>query len=388
MPIKNRIAELHDEITGWRRHLHAHPELGYAEHETAAFVAGKLREFGLDEVVTGIGQTGVVGVIRGNATGSGRVVGLRADMDALPIDEATELDYASQTPGVMHACGHDGHTAMLLGAAKYLAETRNFDGTVIVVFQPAEEGGAGGRAMCEDGLMQRWGIEEIYGMHNAPGLPEGSFHIRDGVLMASADQFDITVTGQGGHAAEPHGAIDANLAAAHVLVAVQSIAARNVDPLKQLVVSVCTIRSGTDSYNVLPQTVTLKGTVRALDQDVREMAAARLARVVEMTAAAYGATAELSYDWGYPITRNHHDNTGFAADAAEIVAGQVNREVPPIMAGEDFAFMLEERPGAYMFLGNGGGATVHHPEYDFNDAAIPAGVSWFAELVERRMPAS
>ncbi|MBK0328697.1 amidohydrolase [Rhodobacteraceae bacterium F11138] len=386
MPIKNRMAEMHDEITGWRRHLHAHPELMFDVQNTADFVVAQLREFGIDDITTGIGKTGVVARIRGRSDTSGKVIGLRADMDALPITEATGLDYASTVPGKMHACGHDGHTAMLLGAAKYLAETRNFDGTVVLIFQPAEEGGGGGREMCRDGLMERWGIQEVYGMHNMPGIPAGEFAIRSGAQLASADQFDITITGKGGHAAAPHEAIDTNLAAAHVVVALQSIVSRNANPLTNLVVSVCTMRSDSEAHNVIPQTVLLRGTVRALDQDMREMAAERVQRIVTATAEAYGCTAQIDYEWGYPITVNHPDQTGFAADAAEVVAGRVQRDTPPIMPAEDFAFMLQERPGAYMFLGNGDGAMVHHPAYDFNDQIIPTGCSWFAELVERRMP--
>jgi hippurate hydrolase len=386
MPIKNRLAEMHAEITGWRRHLHENPELQFDVHETAAFVVERLKEFGITDITTGIGQTGVVATIKGRTDTSGKVIGLRADMDALPIHEATGLDYASKTPGKMHACGHDGHTAMLLGAAKYLAETRNFDGTVALIFQPAEEGGGGGREMCRDGMMDRWGIQEVYGMHNMPGYAVGEFAIRPGALLASADMFDITITGQGGHAAAPHRAIDTNLAAAHVVVALQSIASRNVDPLAQVVVSVCTMRSDSEAHNVIPQTVLLRGTVRALDADVRDLAEVRLKKIVTATADAYDCTVDIDYERGYPITVNAEANTDIAADIAEIVAGKVDRNTPPIMAGEDFSFMLEERPGAYMFLGNGEGPMVHHPEYNFNDDAIPAGCSWFAELVERRMP--
>lgn len=388
MPIKNRLAEMHDEITGWRRHLHTIPELMFDLPQTTAFVEDTLREMGITDITTGVGQSGIVAVIEGKTNASGKVIGLRADMDALPITEATGLDYASTHPGKMHACGHDGHTAMLLGAAKYLSETRNFDGKVVLIFQPAEEGGGGGNEMVKDGLMERWGIQEVYGMHNSPGDPVGSFHIRPGALMASADQFDIVLTGKGGHAASPHEAIDTNLAAAHVLIALQSIASRNVDPLKQVVVSVCTFRSETEAYNVIPQTVLLRGTVRALDPDVRDLAQERLSRIATLTAEAYGCTADVEYERGYPITVNAEANTDFAADIAEIVAGSVDRETTPIMAGEDFSYMLEKRPGAYMFLGNGSGAHVHHPEYNFNDDAIPAGCSWFAEIVERRMPAA
>jgi hippurate hydrolase len=386
MPIKNRFAEMHAEITGWRRHLHQYPELMFDVHETAKFVEDKLRSFGISDITTGIGRTGVVAVIEGRKAASGRAIGLRADMDALPIEEATGLEYASKNPGKMHACGHDGHTAILLGAAQYLAETRNFDGKVVLIFQPAEEGGGGGREMCRDGLMERWGIDEVYGLHNMPGADVGSFHIRSGAMLAATDEFDITITGQGGHAAAPHEAIDPNLAAAHVIVALQSIASRNVDPLKQVVVSVCVLRSDSDAFNIIPHRVTMKGTVRTLDAGVRDLAEKRLDEIVSLTAQAHGCEADISYMRGYPATVNHEDQTDYAADAAEAVTPGVDRNTPPIMAGEDFSFMLEERPGAYIQLGNGGGATVHHPEYNFNDEAIPAGCSWFAEVVERRLP--
>ena len=386
MPIKNRFAETHAEITGWRRHLHTIPELMFEVHETAKFVEDKLREFGITDITTGIGKTGVVAVIEGKTNTFGRTIGLRADMDALPIQEATGLEYASKTPGKMHACGHDGHTAMLLGAAQYLAETRNFDGRCVLIFQPAEESGGGGNEMVKDGMMDRWQIQEVYGMHNMPDHPVGEFAIREGALLAAADEFDIQIEGQGGHAAAPHEAIDANLAAAHVVVALQSIASRNVDPVKQVVVSVCTLRSDTDSHNVLPQKVRLRGTVRTLDGGVRELAEERVRDIVTHTAAAHQCRAEISYDRGYPITVNHAENTVFAADVAEKITPGVWRDTPPIMAGEDFSYMLNVRPGAYMMIGNGDGATVHHPKYDFNDEAIPAGCSWWAELIEQRMP--
>ncbi|WP_299416634.1 M20 aminoacylase family protein [uncultured Sulfitobacter sp.] len=386
MPIKNRFAEMHPEITGWRRHLHQYPELQFDVHETAKFVEDKLRGFGITDITTGIGQTGVVAVIEGRTNTSGRTVGLRADMDALPIEEATGLEYASKNPGKMHACGHDGHTAILLGAAQYLAETRNFDGRVVLIFQPAEEGGGGGLEMCKDGLMERWSIDEVYGLHNMPGAEVGSFHIREGALLAATDEFEIIITGQGGHAAAPHEAIDPNLAAAHVIVALQSIASRNVDPLAQVVVSVCVLRSDSEAFNIIPHRVTMRGTVRTLDKTVRDLAQKRLEEIVDLTARAHGCVAKVDYDRGYPVTVNHADETVYAADAAEVVSPGVDRATPPIMAGEDFSYMLEERPGAYIMLGNGAGATVHHPEYNFNDDAIPAGCSWFAEVVERRMP--
>ncbi|OWU80469.1 M20 aminoacylase family protein [Phaeobacter sp. 22II1-1F12B] len=388
MPIKNRLAEMHAEIIGWRRHLHTIPELMFDLPKTSAFVEERLREMGITDITTGVAETGIVAVIEGKSDTSGRVIGLRADMDALPIEEATGLDYASTHPGKMHACGHDGHTAMLLGAAKYLSETRNFDGKVVLIFQPAEEGGAGGKVMCDEGLMEKWGIQEVYGMHNMPNNPEGTFHIRSGPLLASTDEFEVTITGKGGHAAAPHEAIDANLGAAHCLIALQSIASRNVDPLQQVVVSVCTFQSDNESFNVLPHTVLLRGTVRTLDNSVRDLAEERVTKLIASTAEAYGCTADIDYQRGYPVTVNHEDQTEIAAGIAEKVTGKVERETSPIMAGEDFSFMLEKRPGAYIFLGNGGGAHVHHPAYNFNDEIIPVGCSWFAELVEERLPAA
>ena len=387
MPIRNRFAELLPEITEWRRDLHRHPELQFDTHRTAGIVAERLRAFGCDEVVEGIGRTGVVGVIRGRGTGSGRVVGLRADMDALPILEATGAPYASQVPGAMHACGHDGHTAMLLGAAKYLAETRNFDGTAVVIFQPAEEGGAGGKAMCDDKLMERWGIQEVYGMHNMPGLPVGQFAIRPGAFFAAADLITIDVKGLGGHAAKPHETVDTTLVASHIVVALQSIASRNVDPTKQVVVSVTSFRTDSDAHNVIPEKVELRGTVRTMDPGVRDLTEARIKAVAEGTAAAFGATATVNYKRNYPVMVNAEAETEFAAEAARKVSGGCH-PADLVMGGEDFAFMLEERPGAYILIGNGDTAMVHHPAYDFDDNAIPAGASWWAEIVESRMPAA
>ncbi len=386
MPIKNRFAELLPEITAWRRDIHAHPELLFDTHRTAALVADRLREFGCDEVVTEIARTGVVGVIKGKIDTRGRTIGLRADMDALPIEEATGLDYASKSPGAMHACGHDGHTAMLLGAAKYLAETRNFDGTAVVIFQPAEEGGGGGKVMCDEGLMDRFGIDEVYGMHNWPGQPTGSFAIRPGPFFAAADQFDITVTGKGGHAAKPHETVDSALVASHIIVALQSIASRNVDPVKQVVVSVTSIETSSKAFNVIPASVHLKGTLRSLDTDVQDLAEARLKALTEKTAEAFGARATVEYRRSYPVMENAETETQHAAAVAAQVAGACD-EAPLIMGGEDFAFMLQERPGAYILVGNGDTAMVHHPEYNFNDEAIPAGCSWYAGMVESRLPA-
>ena len=387
MPVKNRIADMLPEITEWRRDFHAHPELLFDVHRTAARVAELCRSFGCDEVVEGIGRTGVIAVIKGKSDASGRVVGLRADMDALPIIEQTGVDYASIMPGKMHACGHDGHTSMLLGAAKYLAETRNFDGTAICIFQPAEEGGGGGREMVQDGMMERWGIQEVYGMHNMPGIPLGDFAIRPGAMMAAADTIDITVTGKGGHAAKPHDCVDTTVVAAHIIVALQTIASRGVDPLKQVVVSVCTVATDSTAHNVIPQVVKMKGTVRTMDFAVQDFVEKRIGEICEGVAQALGATAQVVYQRGYPVTVNAEDNTRYAADVAEAVSGRVNRETPPLMGAEDFSFMLLERPGAYIFVGNGDTAHVHHPAYNFDDNAIPFGSSWYAGMVEARMPA-
>jgi hippurate hydrolase len=387
MPIVNRVADLHAEITAWRRDIHAHPELLYDVHRTAASVADKLKAFGCDEVVTGLGRTGVVGVIRGRK-GGGKVVGLRADMDALPIEEATNLPYKSTVPGKMHACGHDGHTAMLLGAAKYLADTRNFAGTAIVIFQPAEEGGAGARAMIRDGLLDRFGIQEVFGMHNYPGMPVGQFGIRSGPMMASTDTVAINLEGVGGHAAWPHFAVDTILVGAQIVNQLQSIVARNVDPLQAAVISICVFQGG-QADNVIPQYVRLGGTVRSLSPDVRELLKKRVREVVEGTARLYGAKAELTYTAGYPVLVNEERSTAFAASVAGDVAGKDNVIIdwPPLMGAEDFAYMLEERPGAFIYIGNGDTAGLHHPAYDFNDEAIPLGTSYWVRLAETALAA-
>lgn len=387
MPVKNRFAELLPEITEWRRDLHENPEILFETHRTSAIVAEKLKAFGCDEVVTGIGRTGVVGVIKGKANTSGKVIGLRADMDALPIHEQNDLPYKSRIDGAMHACGHDGHTAMLLGAAKYLAETRNFDGDVVVIFQPAEEGGGGGKEMCDDGMMARWNIQEVYGMHNWPGRPVGSFAIRPGAFFAATDTFDVSIEGKGGHAAKPQETVDSTLVAAHVVTALQSIVSRNADPVDQMVLSVTSIESSSTAYNVIAQRVHLRGTVRTMSKAMRDLAEIRFKAICENTAAAFGAKADVTYDRGYPCMVNHEDQTAFAAEVATSVSGAC-ADAPLVMGGEDFAYMLEERPGAYILVGNGDGAAVHHPEYNFNDDAIPAGCSWWAEIVEQRMPAA
>lgn len=383
MPVVNRVADLHPDITAWRRDLHMHPELMYDVHRTAGAVAEKLKACGCDEVVTGLGRTGVVGVIRGRKGQSGKAIGLRADMDALPIEEANDLPYKSSVPEKMHACGHDGHTAMLLGAARYLAETRNFSGTAVVIFQPAEEGGGGGKAMVDDGLMDRFGIEQVFGMHNYPGMPIGTFGIRAGPMMAAADALTIDIEGVGAHAARPHLGVDTVLVGAQIINALQSVVSRNVDPLKSAVVSICMFRAG-NTDNVIPQTVQLRGTARSLAPEVRELLEQRLPVVVENTAAAYGAKAKLTYRRGYPVLVNHERQTELAASVASHIAGQdkVNTELPPIMGAEDFSFMLNARPGAFIWLGNGASAGLHHPSYNFNDEAIPFGTSYWVKLVE------
>ena len=388
MPIVNRIADLHGEIAAWRRDIHAHPELLYDVHRTAAAVASRLAAFGCDEVVSGIGRTGVVGVIKGSRPGGVRkAIALRADMDALPIEEANDLPYKSTVPGKMHACGHDGHTAMLLGAAKYLAETRNFTGTAVVIFQPAEEGGAGGLAMLQDGLMERFAIDEVYGMHNLPGLPVGAFSIRSGPIMAATDTLTVEIEGVGGHAARPHYAVDPILVGAQVVSQLQSIVSRNVDPLEAAVVSICTFHAG-NADNVIPQTALMQGTVRSLRREVRELLRRRVAEVIEGTAQLYGAKANFTLRPGYPVLSNHERETAFAAAVASDVAGadRVNTEMAPVMGGEDFSYMLEARPGAFIFVGNGEGAGLHHPRYNFNDDVISYGTSYWVRLVETAMP--
>ncbi len=386
MPVINRIADAADELTGWRRHLHETPELMYDLPNTSAFVAERLREFGCDEVVTGIGRSGVVGVIRGQGE-DGRVIALRADMDALPVLERTGAEYASKTLGKMHACGHDGHTSMLLGAARHLAETRAFSGTAVMVFQPAEEGGFGARTMLEDGLMERFGVHEVYGMHNLPGLPVGHFAMREGAIMASADHVEITVEGRGSHAAKPNEGIDVVLTGASIVTALQQVVARNVDPLASGVISISMFHAG-EADNVLPPRAELVGTMRSLSPAVRLQLRDRVKQVAEGVGAAFGATVKVKIIEGYAVTLNHPTQTAFAQEVAEDVAGAANvdGQAPPLMAAEDFAYMLEARPGAYIFIGNGDSAGLHHPAYDFDDAALPLGASFWVRLVERALP--
>ncbi len=389
MPVLNRVAEYGDELVAWRRDLHAHPELAYEEHRTAAFVAEKLRSFGVDEVHTGIGGTGVVGVLR---AGRGeRSIALRADMDALPIGEETGLPWASRHAGRMHACGHDGHTTMLLGAARYLAETRRFDGTVYLIFQPAEEGLAGAKAMLDDGLLERFPAERVFGMHNWPWLEAGRFAVHEGPVMAASDEFRIRLRGKGCHAAMPHLGRDPIVAGAALVQALQTLVSREADPLEALVVSVTCFNAG-DAYNVIPETADLVGTVRCFRPELRDRTEERLEAVTAAIAEAHGISAEVTYRRGYPATTNAPEEARLCAEVAAEIAGaeRVVRDPPPSMGAEDFAFMLERRPGAYVWLGQGGadeGRLLHSPHYDFNDEVLPHGVSFWVRLTERLLPA-
>ena len=383
MPVINRIADFADDMTAWRRHLHAHPELRFACHDTATFVVEKLREFGVDEVHEGIATSGVVALIEGS--GPGPTIGLRADMDALPMEEVTGLDYASTMPGKMHACGHDGHTTMLLGAARYLAETRNFAGRVALIFQPAEENGGGAGVMVEEGVLERFDIQEIYALHNAPGTPVGAFYTTPGPIMAAVDTFDIHIKGRGGHGAMPHETADPIVAAVGIVNAIQTIVSRNNYAADDLVVSVTQIHTGS-ADNIVPELAYINGTVRTFDRAVQGMVMARLEAIVQGQAAAYGVEADLTYEVGYPATVNDPGRTAFAAEVAREVSADVVDDAGPEMGAEDFAYMLEKRPGAYLFVGNGETAGLHHPAYDFDDTAAPAGASFFARLVERAFP--
>ena len=387
MPVLNRIADFAPEMSAWRRHFHRNPELKFACHQTAAFVAERLREFGVDEIHEGIAETGIVAIIEGQ--GDGPTIGLRADMDALPITETTGLDYASANPGVMHACGHDGHTAMLLGAAKYLAETRRFRGRVALIFQPAEEDGGGGQVMVQEGILDRFGIGEVYALHNTPQAPLGRFVTTPGPIMAAVDTAWVTLTGRGGHGAYPHECIDPVPAAVSIASALQTIVSRNLNPLKEAVVSVTEIHAGTAS-NIIPETARLTATIRSFDPDVRNLLKRRFHEIVEGIAAAHNVSAEVDYDWGYPATVNDDGKTRFAVDVAREVSGEagVVDDAGREMGAEDFSYLLEARPGCYLFLGQGDGAGLHHSAYNFNDEAAPFGASFFARLVERAQPLS
>jgi len=387
MPVENWTSNQLDELIAFRRDLHENPELLYDVNRTAEKVAEALRAAGVDEVVTGIGRTGVVGVIRGQTNKSGRAIALRADMDALPILEETGAEWSSKVPGKMHACGHDGHTTMLLGAARELVKSRAFDGTVIVIFQPAEEGGAGAKAMIDDGLFKRWPVNEVYGMHNRPNLEVGNFTINSGPIMGSVDVLDITIDGVGGHAASPHHTIDPIPVTAALIQAIQTLTARTIDPLDSAVISITTIHGG-DAFNVIPQSIKLTGTVRTLREEVRNLVEEKLTRAVQGIADAFGAKATLDYQRNYPVTVNHEHETELAALAAEAVSGaeRVTRDMPATLGGEDFAFMLNEVPGAMINIGNGPSANLHHPKYDFNDDVIAWGCSYWTTLVKQRLP--
>jgi hippurate hydrolase len=388
MPIINRIAEFHEEMTAWRRDLHEHPELGFEETRTSALVAERLLAFGCDEVVTGVANTGVVGVIHGSAPGGS--IGLRADMDALPILEQSGVPYASRTPGRMHACGHDGHTTMLLGAARYLAETRNFAGTVYLIFQPAEENLAGGAVMVREGLFDRFPADRVFGMHNWPGMPAGIFAWRDGPVMAAVANLECTIRGKGAHGAMPDQGNDPVVIAAAIVQALQSVVARNVEPVEAGVITIGHIQGG-DTWNVIPETVLLRGTARWFKPEVGDLLERRFLELTRGIAAAFGATAESSFVRSYPATVNETESTRLAVRAAQAVAGEAKVvEMPkPTMGGEDFSYMLEKRPGSYLMLGGGrtgSDPTLHDPRYDFNDAILPVGASWFATLVEQQLP--
>jgi hippurate hydrolase len=390
MPILNRIAEFHSEMTDWRRDFHMHPELGFEEHRTSGIVAEKLREFGCDEVHEGLARTGVVGVIHGQGGPNGRAIGLRADMDALPIEEATGLPHASTIPGRMHACGHDGHTAMLLGAAKYLAETRNFTGTVHVIFQPAEENLAGGGVMVREGLFERFPCERVFGLHNWPGAPAGTFLWREGPVMAAVANLEVTITGKGAHGALPYQGNDPIVIAASIIQALQSVVARNLDAADAGVITIGCVEAG-HTYNVIPETVRMLGTARWFTPEVGDLIEAKFTSLVIGIAASFGACATARFDRSYPATVNEAGSTHLAADAARAVMGEgrVLQMDKPTMGAEDFSFMLEARPGAYLMLGGGRGpddASVHHPRYDFNDEILPIGASWWATLTERLLP--
>ncbi|MBM3601772.1 MAG: amidohydrolase [Alphaproteobacteria bacterium] len=385
MPIINRIAEFHQDMIRWRRDIHAHPETAFEEHRTSDVVAKTLESFGI-EVHRGLAGTGVVGTLKGRKNGNGRSIGLRADMDALHIHELNGFQHKSTNEGKMHACGHDGHTTMLLGAARYLAETRNFDGTVHFIFQPAEENEGGGRVMVEQGLFEKFPVEAVYGMHNMPGLPLGTFAVRSGPMMASYDIFEITVTGRGSHGAMPHQGIDAVVTAAQVVTALQTIASRNTPPLDSVVVSTTQIHGG-DTWNVIPDSVVLRGTTRSFKPEIQATIEPAIRRIAEGVCSAMGATMTMRYERRYPPTVNTARETQIAADAAALVVGETNldRDVTPTMGSEDFAFMLQAKPGCYIFIGNGpgdGGCLLHNPHYDFNDEALTLGASYWAKLVE------
>jgi hippurate hydrolase len=387
-----RLAAWHGELTAFRRDLHAHPELGFEEKRTAARVAEALRVAGVDEIHEGIGRTGVVGIVRGRRGQYARAIGLRADMDALPLVEENDFAWRSSKRGLMHGCGHDGHTTMLVGAARYLAATRDFDGSAVLIFQPGEEGFAGAKAMIDDGLFERFPVESVFAMHNWPALPPGTIGVNPGPMMAAADRIEIIVQGKGGHGAHPYLAIDPVLVAAHIITAAQSLVSRNVSPIDNAVVSLCSVHSGEPSaFAVIPREARIVGTVRTFRREVQDMIEERLGRLVESVALGFGATARLKYMRSYPATINAEREAAFAADVAAGIVGEqhVVRSLPPSMGAEDFSFMLQVRPGAYLRLGQGGEGScfLHNSRYDFNDDVLPLGAALFASLVERGLAA-
>ncbi|MDX1195084.1 amidohydrolase [Sinorhizobium medicae] len=375
------------DVIAWRRHLHQYPELGYQLHKTARFVADKLKSFGVDQIETGIAETGIVAAIKGKL-GDGPTIGLRADMDALPISEASDKPWTSRTSGLMHACGHDGHTAMLLGAAKHLTETRDFRGRVAFIFQPAEEDGRGALRMVEEGVMDRFNVSRVFGMHNEPGIEVGKFGICYGTIMAALDEFDIIVTGKGGHAAEPHRCIDPVVIAAQVILGLQTLVSRNTNPLDSLVISVTTLNAG-GAYNIIPERVQLSGTVRTLRSDLRDFAELRIHQAAQAIAHGFGGQIEFKYRRLEPVTRNHREETSLAIEVARNLVGEdaVDDKFPPSMGTEDFCYMSEARPAAYILVGNGETAALHNPSYDFNDEAVRYGVAYWVDLVEKALAA-
>ena len=388
MPIINRIADYQEELTVWRRYLHQNPELGFEEFKTSDFVANKLEDMGLS-VHRGLAGTGVVATLV-SGDGTGGSIALRADMDALPLQEKGSIAHRSETPGKMHACGHDGHTTMLLGAAKYLSETQNFKGTVQFVFQPAEEGKGGGEKMIEDGLFKLFPADEVYGMHNMPGIRVGEFAVAPGPMMAARDNFEILVQGRGSHAAMPHQGVDPVVVGSHIVLALQTITSRNINPQESLVVSVTQFHAG-EAFNIIPDTVTLKGTCRVFNSELQETLPDRIQQIVDGVSSTFGANSELTYHKGYPATINAVSQTNFCADVAKEISGSedgVDLKPTPSMGAEDFSYMLQERPGCYIWAGNGDSAGLHNPEYDFNDQLLAVGASYWSRLVEQRLPKS
>ena len=385
MPVNNRIADFFNDMQDWRQHIHSNPELGFECHKTADFVISKLQEFGVDEIHSKIAKSGVVALIKGKTPG--KTIGLRADMDALPLTETKNHRYKSKVPGAMHACGHDGHMTMLLGAAKYLTETRNFSGNVALIFQPAEEGGGGAEVMCKEGIMEKFSINQVYGIHNDPSLPLGFFKTCKGPTMAAADEFSIFIKGKGGHGANPEDTIDPLIIAVQIAQAIQTISSRNLSALDPVVISITQIHSGT-THNIVPSNAFINGTVRTLTKETQKTVVKRLSEVCKGHSIVFDGDVKLDYQYGYPPTINHSKETDFAAGVAAEIVGEknVNANADPIMASEDFSYMIEERPGSYLAVGQGVGPALHNPEYDFNDNLSPIGASFFAKLVETAQP--